>query len=252
MSNLPLHLALLVTVLGAGGCAQTRMLRDSQASDPTLVSVRGTDQNLDAVLQGVITPNSPGSWVKNARWDEYLITLRNRSDSPVSLDGYVLRDASGLEWRAGTARRELIKATKASERQHRDLARDSRSSSKPKSRKHAVAAAATIGAPAIAGASAGGVAFGASASTLAAAGAAYGGIVFGLASAVDYGIQATRIGRELTRRSEGLRRELDASAESTGSVFFPRTQAPEAIRIDYTVDGRQAHMTLRMEQLLAD
>ena len=43
------------------------------------------DARIAASLDWVIVRDGPGTWAKNADWDEYLVTLRNDSAEPVTV-----------------------------------------------------------------------------------------------------------------------------------------------------------------------
>lgn len=50
---------------------------------------------VDLTLQTVVVYRGPGSWKANAYWDEYVVSLRNQSDAPVTLTRALLTDFRG-------------------------------------------------------------------------------------------------------------------------------------------------------------
>ena len=50
---------------------------------------------LEAGLRWLITYNGPGSWKRNAFWDEYVVSLRNPGPRPLTVSSLVLLDYTG-------------------------------------------------------------------------------------------------------------------------------------------------------------
>ncbi len=58
-------------------------------------AISATDGNLSAALNYLIIANGPGSWVENAPWDEYVLTLKNLTGDPLTIEKVSLIDPRG-------------------------------------------------------------------------------------------------------------------------------------------------------------
>ncbi len=75
---------------------------------------------LQAMLAALIIYGGPGSWKREALWDEYVVTLENQGDRPFSIDSATLTDSSGTPFLPGGDPWALEKKSKKLEKQYRD------------------------------------------------------------------------------------------------------------------------------------
>jgi hypothetical protein len=75
---------------------------------------------LEANLASVITDGSPGSWKREAFWDEYVATLHNSGDQPLQLASVTLVDFAGTPRSPGDDPWALERESKTLERKYRD------------------------------------------------------------------------------------------------------------------------------------
>jgi hypothetical protein len=75
---------------------------------------------LEATLAALISYGGPGSWKREALWDEYVVTLENHSERPLSIDSATLADSAGTLYAAGSDPWALEKQSKKLEKQYRD------------------------------------------------------------------------------------------------------------------------------------
>lgn len=224
--------AVLAAVLLATGCAQPRLLGRATEPEPGVVAATEA-AGFELAVDDVIYRNGPGSWARNARWDEYALTLANTGDAPVQVERIALVDSLGDATEPAHARRALVKGTKRSLAKHRRLGFD-------------VAA----GAPPV-GAIAGGVALvygGAGVTTSVAASsfmsgttasssalAAGAGIALGGVALVGYGVyqlvQNGRIDDAIAARALTPTIALAPGETVRGSAFFPMVPAPASIEV---------------------
>ena len=61
------------------GCGGTKVIKKPQPWEITKPLATASDQNISATLIWVIVRDGPGTWAKNADWDEYLIYVDNES-----------------------------------------------------------------------------------------------------------------------------------------------------------------------------
>ena len=75
---------------------------------------------LQATLASLVTYGGPGSWKREALWDEYVVELVNHGDRPLTIDSATLLDSKGTPYAAGSDPWELEKQSKKLEQQYRD------------------------------------------------------------------------------------------------------------------------------------
>jgi hypothetical protein len=81
--NLGFSVAFLLSVTLVAGCGGTKVLKETQPIQTTQPLAAISDQRVEATLDWVIVRDGPGTWAKNADWDEYLLRVSNRSDQPI-------------------------------------------------------------------------------------------------------------------------------------------------------------------------
>ena len=93
-----------ILVLGAGvltGCVSSKYQFHPQPRQADALLLRAqadgaaadaTRPAIEAVLRSVIVLQGPGSWKKHAYWDEYVVSLANRSDAAVVIESVALTD----------------------------------------------------------------------------------------------------------------------------------------------------------------
>ncbi len=67
---------------------------------------------LEVILHTVIVYKGPGSWKRNAYWDEYIITITNKGELPLSINSATLVDFQDKNNTAGSDPWELEKKSK--------------------------------------------------------------------------------------------------------------------------------------------
>jgi hypothetical protein len=75
-----------------GGCAvKSRVLKEPLPTPVTdLKWTAAAPEGFILELDQVIVRNSGGSWVRDANWDEYVLTVRNDSSAPVEIERFNL------------------------------------------------------------------------------------------------------------------------------------------------------------------
>ena len=113
--------ALLATTLILSGCVSTKYkLARGNTPPPMLLNLATTQPPLEAVLNMVIIYQGPGSWKRAAFWDEYVITISNQGDQPVTIASAALADPAGTNRAPGADPWALEKESKTLERKYRD------------------------------------------------------------------------------------------------------------------------------------
>lgn len=90
--------------LAHSGCVTAkkyRMAKKDTAPAPTL-DWKVSAASADLAVHSVIVFKGPGSWKREARWDEYVVSLGNRGSAPLELETAVLIDLLGMPRACGT------------------------------------------------------------------------------------------------------------------------------------------------------
>jgi hypothetical protein len=70
--------------------------------------VASSNESIHVNLLGLIVRDGPGTWARNADWDEYILTITNISDSDIEIIRINLVELSGIVLEANSDRRELV------------------------------------------------------------------------------------------------------------------------------------------------
>lgn len=97
--------ALLVFVCGLSGCAVSpdgmsysvgpKYIEKSDREEIAPIKKEVSDENIAVVLDTVLLPDGPGAWIKDAKWDEYILTIHNKTNSIVTIQDLSIVDARG-------------------------------------------------------------------------------------------------------------------------------------------------------------
>src|SRR6187397_49237 len=63
----------------------SRMVREPQPDGGLALDARSSDGEGALTVARVLVRNGPGSWVRDASWDEYVVTLANAGEVPVQV-----------------------------------------------------------------------------------------------------------------------------------------------------------------------
>ena len=77
------------------GCGGTKVLKESQPIQTTKPLAAASDRQVSATLDWVVVRDGPGTWAKNADWDEYLLTVNNQSEPVDSGNAAACRGFAG-------------------------------------------------------------------------------------------------------------------------------------------------------------
>jgi len=235
---------LLTAVLLLPGCVSSKYQAASALGDqPQRMDLDlGGGPGLKTRLDTVIIYQGPGSWKKSAYWDEFLVTIVNESEESITLTSASLVDYASASMPAGTDPWLLEKASQVQRDRY--------------TRAGVNFALNTLGYAAFTyGAVGTGVLVGAAASGW---GGVTAGAVVGLAAMPVTAIviyannqrHGHAIEREFNRRRVALPLTLPAGQEHTGSLFFPMTVSPQALRLGW-VRGTNSSVSLLPLPMLA-
>lgn len=193
---------------------------------------------LDTSLYTVISDGGPGSWKREAFWDEYVITLHNEGQRALSITAVALTDYAGAMRPPGTDPWELERESKTLEKRYRDAGLSFARMAAPR----VIASAAEPSVVASAGIGTTGAAAAATATAVALP--IYGASVFG----INMHNKAV-IRKEFNRRRISLPLMLGPGDSRTGSFFFPMVPNPQAITVRWSSGAGEGETTLELQFL---
>lgn len=196
------------------------------------LGISASDENLNVTLGQLILPNGIGAWVKDAPWDEYVLTVRNVSDKRLNILSVRLIDPGGKYINSNDDPSGL-------ERESKKLASEYKAAGITMA---AAAAPSIVIGVGVTTMSLGAITTAATVAPVAAVGApiAY------MMHRVQKTKNKERIEEEFAKRkllSSGAL-TLSGDATITGSVFFPLVPNPKALVIDYKIEEPGASMSI--------
>lgn len=227
-------IAILLAACMLSGCGGTKVLKEPQPIQTTQPLAAVSNQRVTATLDWVIVRDGPGTWAKNADWDEYLLRAGNASDQPIQIISMTVIDSLDTRVESLPGRKQLVKGSKQTARRYK------KSGIKVKAGRGAgtmlVAGAAVTAVGVGAGtAVAYGSVYGAAAGG---AGAAAGGLLLlGPALAVGgivRGVRNSAVNKQIEQRQTTLPLEVAAGGEIALDVFFPLAPSPAMVEVIYT------------------
>lgn len=219
---------LLSTIFLSTGCVSSKYQAASAlGAQPQRMDFDLAGGPVKSRLDAVIIYQGPGSWKKTAYWDELLITFTNDAHEPVTLTAASLVDYAGATVSAGADPWQLEKASRA----QRDRYTQAGVSFALNTLGYAALTYGAAGAGMLVGAAVtntwGGLA----------AGATVGLVAVPVTAIVIYANNQKHrhaIEREFNRRHLALPLTLNAGETRSGSLFFPMTVSPQALRLEWS------------------
>ena len=223
------------------GCGGTKVLKNPQpmhdattlAPQPPLAS--GGDDKLGVHLTWVIVRDGPGTWARNADWDEYLLVASNSSGETLRITGASVYDSLGNRMAADDDRKRLVKASRKTSRRYKESGVEVVAGVTPETMFLAGAAGYGIG-----------VAVGSAAIYTSSAFAIGALAALALAPALAVGsvVKASNnneVAKEIQRRHTDLPVDIDAGDQLALDLFFPLAPSPQRVELTY-VDGQGEHI----------
>jgi hypothetical protein len=216
------------TAFALSACGGTKLVKHpTPLPTPTESAfVSATDASLGARLEGIIVRDSPGSWAKNADWDEYFIRVQNTSGAPIRITGVSVVDSLGQANPTLGERKALVKASRKNAKRYEQS----------NLRVVAGMSGASITATGVGvGLGVGGVA------------ASGGGMLAGALGAAAFltvapafavagifrGVHNGQVNNRIEDRQSELPAAIAAGAEQSLDLFFPLCPSPTRIQITY-------------------
>jgi hypothetical protein len=229
------------------GCASSRLITNLQAATETDVRwVGSAPAGLTVEVHQVIFRNSGGSWVRDANWDEYVLTIRNDSRDKFEIqDINLYSDKLPTPVESSTSLEQLDGSSNSTLRALKDAA---------------IIGGVGIVAPAaliVAGVGTSGGILSASAAQRAVALTGAIAVPVGLIGATAYVINRHRrdkedkvlIERRLTERGFAVPLQILPGMQVRKSAFFPVTPAPRRLVVTETLDGKVEEVSVDLPGL---
>jgi hypothetical protein len=236
----PLGFALAcVAVCAMSGCVSSKYKFAGKETPPArTLSVHFPPAPLDANLASVITYGGPGSWKREAFWDEYVVELHNTGDQPLEIASATLVDFAGTSRSAGDDPWALERESKTLEKKYRD----------------AGIAFARVAAPRVLVTTAepvvvSSVGIGAAGAAAAATATAVALPVYGLATLGRNRHSKAAVKAEFNRRRLPLPLSLAPGETRTGSLFFPMVPNPRSLNLDWSNESGKRDSALTLDFL---
>ena len=216
-------LGMLVADVLLSGCvsSQYKLAKPGDPRPPIALGLSVVSVPVEVTLQTVVAFQGPGSWKREAYWDEYIVTVANRGTTPFVLESGELTGLSGIPALAGTDPWVL-------ESQSRTLAGKGFGLAKNVTVQIG-SGVGTVSLGILGGAAIGGSGW-----------AAIGGAVTGAAVALPIFVGGTiyrnlssrqDIARDFQRRRHRLPGSLAPQQVEQGSFFFPITPSPRHLKL---------------------
>jgi hypothetical protein len=231
-------------LLACGGQKLNRKPLTDLESAPLLTV---TDDHLKVTLVDVLVSNDPTSWVKNARWDEYIIAIAPLDHARLKIQAITLLDSFGQKHDPQYQRRSLNRAFKRIKKNHQQQGIEVTIGHQ------AGRGLATLAASSSAGALAASTSSSAYLSGAVSAGA--GAVVVTVpalaVTAVLRMVNHHKVQQVLNQKAINLPATVN-SKDQPWSIIYPAIPAPQAMQIKYLNDDQPHALQIDLTQGLAD
>lgn len=208
------------------GCGGTGKLSKPVPDTTPHVIAEATDYRVTASIESVIVRDGPGSWAKNAFWDEYRIRVTVADGWAVEISRVVVVDSLGEHHRPGISLQELADGTQRTAERYQDS-----------NLRMTPGLGGALEAGVLVGGTSAAVGLATLGSTGAAATAATAGLVVApvLIGAGLIGMaEVLPVQFEIDRRNTSLPLELVGGSVTTLDLFFPVAPSPQQVNIRYS------------------
>jgi len=199
---------------------------------------------LQPTLATLISYGGPGSWKREALWDEYVVTLENHGERPLTVESATLADSSGVPYAAGSNPWALEKQSKMLEKQYRDHGQAFMRAAGPG------VLIVGVGAATVSAAASGGVFISAGVAGAAVATVVVLPVYYIAVLGINHHNKKA-VMTEFNRRRLPLPVTLAPGETRTGSVFYPMVRSPGSLTLYWSNDPGGATAMLSLEFLRA-
>lgn len=224
-------------VAASSGCGGSKLLREPQPLVMEQSLAEASDASVAATLDWVIVRDGPGTWARNADWDEYLVSVRNHSTGPISVTAVTVTDSSGTSHASIAKRKILVRASRRTAKRYKGQGINIKAGIGGGALVLSGVVAAEVGASLGSAAVLGGSAV---------AGTALGALVAApvlVVGGVVKGVNNGKVSDEIERRQTPMPIHVEPGARQVLDLFFPIAPSPREVRVDYT-DASGVHTIL--------
>jgi hypothetical protein len=239
LSGSTCSLLLAAAVCLVTACVSPKYKRADKSTPPVQpLNVKFPSSTLDTSLYSEISDGGPGSWKREAFWDEYVVIMHNEGDQALNIASATLTDYAGAVRPAGSDPWALERESRTLEKRYRDAGIAFARVAAPR----VIVSAAEPGVAASAGIGTTGAASVATVSAVALP--VYAVTVFGINMHNKAAIK-----KEFNRRRVPLPLTLGPGETRTGSFFFPMVPNPQALIVRWTSSAGDGETTLELHFL---
>jgi hypothetical protein len=216
------------------GCGGTKLLKEPDLFVATQPLVTDSNESLSVTLDWVIYRDGPGTWARNADWDEYLIRVESMADEDIQIKSIHIVDSLDTLIAPGNTRKELVKGAKQTKKRYSNYGLKVKAGASA----GVLLAAGAVTAASVASAGAA-VVYG---STAVAAGAATGVLLvpaFAVGGIVR-GVNNSKVSNQIEIRQTHLPTDVLVGEEKSLHIFYPLAPSPKQIELTY-VDSNGEH-----------
>lgn len=110
-----------VAALLLQSCTGTKLLKEPIPVIADEPLAHSADEFIEASLNWVVVRDGPGTWAENADWDEYWITVSNRSPHSIDVTGISIIDSLETRIDSSSKRSDLVRNSKKSVKRYKEL-----------------------------------------------------------------------------------------------------------------------------------
>jgi hypothetical protein len=222
------------------GCVSSGYKAAAKDTPPAIIlNLAGETPAATALLHSVIVYRGPGSWKKEAYWDEYIVTFTNRTAASLTLEAAVL---FGLDPGAQGTGSDPWKLDNLSRRKVKQYKNDGRGILLGAGLGALWVSSGVVGTFTLVG--------GGSAAVAIASSAVFVGLpILGLGTIVRSFSAKGDIAEEFQRRRLNLPATLAANGTISGSLFFPVSPGPRRLVLRYRVGDAIEGVTVDLAPL---
>jgi len=202
-----------------------------------------SDEHINVSLDTLIVRDGPGSWARNADWDEYQLTIQNLSGAPLLLDQIVVIDSFSEPVAADASRKSLVRSSREVVRRHEDADIDIKAGAGSGVLLGSGAAVSAMGIGTVSLASTGALISGGTASVGSLTAVASGLLIAGpalITTGVVRSVNNAKVNEQIEVRHTPLPLHLAADEQASLKLFFPIVPSPKQLLLSYS-DGTSEH-----------
>lgn len=233
------------------GCGGTKVLKKPHPLENTQPIATASDQHVSATLIWVIVRDGPGTWAKNADWDEYLINIVNESGKSIQIIDVTIVDSLGVRLTNSVDYKKLVDESYETTKRYKD------NNLKVKAGIGAGTVLAVGGATLLGFGAAGAAA--APAAIMAGPGVVYGAAATGailvfVPAVVGIGVvrhfRRKKVAKEIEKRHTALPVSINSHENLFLDVFYPLAPSPIQLEITYKVAGVNETLIINTNEAL--